>query len=318
MRCLFRLRNAWNVTLFWVIGCAFAPVLLQAQTAPFVAPPRTIADITAILDQEKPDPAAMGKLQASANRMAPAGASKAALAEFYYQRGQARVQIGHDEDALADSEAAVELKRVTVELRDFSNYEQLAVITNDSLGRNKKALEILLAMAEEYDRPETQALLVNTFRLMTRDYIAAGDLGRADVYLQKQQAVMSDLRKSPNYGGYLRATLESNSDATLALMAKTRGQFGEAEDKFRAAEAWMREALRIGPGPSAPPVTQLQQVADNFLSELGAVKAQQGRTAEAEADVRRALLNSLNANGKYNLQTLRVRLKTSSRIAELS
>jgi hypothetical protein len=31
------------------------PVFAQAPGAGFVAPPRTIADITAILDQEKPD-----------------------------------------------------------------------------------------------------------------------------------------------------------------------------------------------------------------------------------------------------------------------
>jgi len=45
--------------VFALLGLAIlevAPVLAQAQSPSFVAPPRTIADITAILDQEKPDP----------------------------------------------------------------------------------------------------------------------------------------------------------------------------------------------------------------------------------------------------------------------
>jgi hypothetical protein len=33
------------------------PSVCQGQTANFVPPPRNIADITSILDQEKPDPA---------------------------------------------------------------------------------------------------------------------------------------------------------------------------------------------------------------------------------------------------------------------
>jgi len=41
-------------------GCA------DAQSSDFVAPPRTIADIIAILDQEKPDPERIAKMQTGA------------------------------------------------------------------------------------------------------------------------------------------------------------------------------------------------------------------------------------------------------------
>src|SRR3981081_4659608 len=39
----------------------------NALPAGFVAPPRTIADITAVLDNEKPDPARLARLKASAD-----------------------------------------------------------------------------------------------------------------------------------------------------------------------------------------------------------------------------------------------------------
>jgi hypothetical protein len=61
------------------------------QTA-FVAPPRTIADITAILDKERPDPAKLAELKADADAVPPKGASASDLAQFYYDRGNARAR----------------------------------------------------------------------------------------------------------------------------------------------------------------------------------------------------------------------------------
>ena len=42
------------------------PALAQAQTPKFAPPPRTISDITAILDREKPDAAKAAKVRAEA------------------------------------------------------------------------------------------------------------------------------------------------------------------------------------------------------------------------------------------------------------
>ena len=46
----------------------------------------------------------------------------------------------------------------------------------------------------------------------------------------------------------------------------------------------------------------MEQAADRILAAMGRVQARQGRLAEGEATVRRALLNRLQATGKYNLQ----------------
>ena len=51
-------------------------------TASFVAPPRTIADITAILDNEKPDAAKIKERQEEADAEPPKNASRSDLAEF--------------------------------------------------------------------------------------------------------------------------------------------------------------------------------------------------------------------------------------------
>lgn len=66
----------------------------EALPSIFVVPPRTITDITAILDSEKPDAAQIAKLHTEADAAVPANVSRAELAQFYYQRGNARAQLG--------------------------------------------------------------------------------------------------------------------------------------------------------------------------------------------------------------------------------
>src|SRR5262245_38846331 len=78
-----------------------------AQRAGFVAPPRTIADITSILDQEKPDPAKRIRAEADASAEPPAGADRATLKDFYFRRAQARASIGRLAHAIADCQQAI-------------------------------------------------------------------------------------------------------------------------------------------------------------------------------------------------------------------
>ena len=97
-----------------VLGALCAGLLLMggiaeaiAQRARFVAPPRTIADITAILDQEKPDPAKRAKMEADAAAEPLAHADAGKLKDFYFRRAQARASVGRLHDAIADCEKAV-------------------------------------------------------------------------------------------------------------------------------------------------------------------------------------------------------------------
>ena len=60
------------------------PSVCQGQAANFVPPPRNIADITSILDQEKPDPAKLAKMTAEAEAL-PAGCKWKSLVGFLLQ-----------------------------------------------------------------------------------------------------------------------------------------------------------------------------------------------------------------------------------------
>ena len=91
----------------------------QLPVASFVAPPRTIADITAILDQEKPDPSVAVGLRSRADAEPKAGLNRGELAKFHYQRCQARSLLGESNNAIADCEQAVELGRGSLSPGDF-------------------------------------------------------------------------------------------------------------------------------------------------------------------------------------------------------
>src|SRR5262249_54218786 len=121
-----------------------ADIAKQAAELPvnFVAPPRTIKDITAILDSEKPDPAKIAKLRSEANAPVPAKASRAELAKFYYQRGNARAALGQLKDAVADADKSLEAARGSVDANLLGRIEQFAGGQYSASGDPKRALEL--------------------------------------------------------------------------------------------------------------------------------------------------------------------------------
>jgi hypothetical protein len=100
--------------------------VLDATPASFVAPPRTINDVTAILDGEKPDATKIEALKAAADAKPPAGKSQQDLAWFYYTRASARAQLGRVNDAIEDANKAIEVARGAVDANFMGRLQQLA------------------------------------------------------------------------------------------------------------------------------------------------------------------------------------------------
>src|SRR5262249_16046665 len=90
----------------------------QSHTSFVSAPPRTIAQITAIRDDERPTPSAAARVRNAADPKPPAKATAAQLAKFHYDRCIARSTLGEYSDATADCAKAVELGRGSVHLND--------------------------------------------------------------------------------------------------------------------------------------------------------------------------------------------------------
>ena len=83
--------------------------LATSALAQSPANPKTSHEVQALLDREKPDTARLAKLAAEAEAQPPAGADRAALARFHFQRSQARTTVGRIADAIADTTTAIDL-----------------------------------------------------------------------------------------------------------------------------------------------------------------------------------------------------------------
>jgi len=91
-----------------VLGLSAISPTAIAQT--FVPPPRSIADVTAVLDSDKPDPTKLGRYAAQADAQPPAGASGSTLAKFYRDRAVAASQVGRAEQWIAEQRAMWEAR----------------------------------------------------------------------------------------------------------------------------------------------------------------------------------------------------------------
>ncbi|HKH01085.1 MAG TPA: CHAT domain-containing tetratricopeptide repeat protein [Bradyrhizobium sp.] len=281
----------------------------NALPAGFVAPPRTIADITAILDSEKPHPATLAKLKASADNEPGKNISQADLAEFYIDRGTARSALGRNMEALADGEKALAAALASGDgyfgqrIRQFITHQKLA------LGDIKGALQTSQFMIKDANRPGQKGYLFNAQRIAANILVQMGDIPQAEGYMRQSLALLKEARTSGMPGWRTSyptkgRSWESDVEAIRAIIFEARGEFREAEAAYAKARewrlAWIPDMKSI---KHAPPEGQVRGGTDGDLLSVGRMKAKQGRLAEAEVEVRNALQSRLKAQGKYNPQT---------------
>lgn len=281
----------------------------NALPAGFVAPPRTIADIAAILDSEKPDPATLARLKASADNEPAKNISQADLANFYYDRGTARSALGRNVEALADGEKGLATTQVSGDGYFGQRIRQFITLQKLALGDIRGALQISQFMITDANRPGQKGYLFNAQRIAAGILVQMGDIPQAEGYMRKSVALLQEARTSglpgwrTNYNSKGRAW-EGDVEGIRALVFEARGQFREAEAAYAKARewklAWMTDAKAT---EHAPPEGQIRGAANGDLLNIGRMKAKQDRLAEAEVDVRNALQSQLKAVGKYNPRT---------------
>ncbi len=281
----------------------------NALPAGFVAPPRTIADITAILDSEKPNPGTIAKLKASADNDPGKNISQAELTDFYIDRGTARSALGRNMEALADGEKALASALASGDGYFGQRIRQFITLQKLALGDIKGALQISQFMIKDANRPGQKGYLFNAQRIAANILVQMGDIPQAEGYMRQSLALLQEARTSGMPGwrtGYNQKgrSWEGDVEAIRATIFEARGQFREAEAAYAKSREW-----RLAWIPDmkymehAPPEGQVRGSADGDLLSVGRTKAKQGRLAEAEVDVRSALQSRLKAVGKYNPQT---------------
>lgn len=291
-----------------------APKLDPGTALPkgFIAPPRTIADITAILDSEKPDVKLIEELKADADSKPTGKESREDLAQFYFDRANARSQLGRLAESIADASKAVEVGRGAVSAHMMGRLLQLLSLQYAAAGDPKRALEVMQRLLRETSNaPGAKGYQISANRAVASILIMMGDVAQAEAYLRKSSAAIQEARTSglPNWrNAYakLGQNWESELEGTRAMIFEARGQFSEAEAAYRIAEQRKRAGLKgVMEWENPPAETIMLQAIDAAVLSQARMKARQGRLAEAEVDARRALLSRLKDTGKYNPVTPR-------------
>ena len=262
--------------------------------------------MTAILDQEKPDPGKIAAAKVNADAPQPNGLSGTKLAQFYYDRGNARAYLARNRDALADGKKAIEVGKGTIDLKQVSRIMQFVGMQYQSLGDPKRATETYQEILRNGNQPGVRGTMINSSRNIAQALIQLGDVTQADAFARRVSTMVSEARGSPHpswrssypiYGN----SWESDNDTSRAMIFEARGQYKEAEAAYVRAERFRRASLKdLSKFEYAPPPGQVVINAEHLLMSVARVKAKQGRMSEAESDARKALLSVLKAVGKYH------------------
>ena len=284
---------------------AVAPAGAATIQPTFVAPPRTIADITAILDSEKPDPAKIAQRKAEADATPPSNASATKLADFYRQRGAARALLARNKEALADGLQALTIANTGIDALLANRIRQFVGMQYRAVGDPKNAIATFELVVRQADEPGHRGSLITALGNIVRTLVSVGDVSQAGTYAGRVQQRIEEARGSvsPKWrASYVinGNSWESQADAVRGMVFEARGQYPEAEAAFRRAESFERVALKDIPKMEFPPSPeQMMQSADGELLSIARNESRQGKLGEAEADARRALLEILKAQGKY-------------------
>lgn len=275
--------------------------IAKDAAASLVAPPRTTADISAILEQQKPDPGVIAGLVATADAAVPTGLKGAELADFHYKRAQARALLGRA-DALEDAELAVSNAQSGNYANLGSRYEQMLMRLLREAGQLKRAKALLAKQLAAFAN-QSKGKLFGLHYALENAYLSGGDVNTAESYAARNRALLTEAQRwqgFPIYGMSWQAMVEDGN----ARIDEARGRFSQAETAYHKAAILYTSALKtLSKWESRPAEGELERSADWALALEGRAKVKQGRVGEGEADVRRALLNRLTKSGKFHTDT---------------
>ena len=298
------MRPVW--LLLPVLLCfAFGPSAhaKDTETHLFAPPPRTISDIAAIFDQEKPDPIAIAKMKAEANAEPPPETPGAVLAEFHYTRAHARIVLGRTHDAIQDAEKAVQVGRGTASIKRFYRFKQFEFLVHKWSGNYKHALELCMTFAREVNRPGLRGWQFNAFRQIVEMFIILGDVEQAETYARRVKTLTVEFQGWQNGAGRRNAWMADATEAEARIL-ETQGRLALAEAAWKRSEIFSAKAeedfFHI---QEKSPLTDLQSRTNTIIGWEGLNLARQGRLAEAEFEARRSLLRHLRTTGKYSALT---------------
>ena len=269
-------------TMFAGVCAVLLCSLAIAQTPPMA--PRGINDITALLDQYRPDPKALDDARKTIAQQPPATEDRKQSAEFFLTRARAYEKLGKTTERISDLRQAREFVREGATREDEILAELAVAEINGGNYANAIATTEERIRLHGYLYGYTEAALFNAM---------AGDLSRAKTYLAQADNLLSTMMMS-KYNQY--------SHDWVATVERARGAILQGEGKYAEAEIVFRRVIQereqfIVPNDVAWKHSYpLRQTRDKTW--LASNLLQQGRLLEAETVVRAALQSFLQLLGR--------------------
>ena len=273
-----------------------------------VPPPRTIRDITAVLDGRREESlAAIEGLRADADAPSPDTTDPGVLFDFYRLRADAAQLVGRSGQQIADLQVAVAHGRESFDAGSTRAEAFGRILTSTasiewqigSLPRAKALLDEAITVAAQSEYPESEQLINHI--LLTDYHLFRDDLDKAGQSLQK--AKTSWALEAENRRFWPVAVwdeIQSQIYSSEAMLLSTSGRLEEAEVLHRKAiENFRRHKDVPNQGSHLIPKLNLR-VYLWYLQKLGNNLIRQGRPVEAEINWREMIAESVRGFGRYS------------------
>ncbi|MGE5538134.1 MAG: CHAT domain-containing protein [Gemmatimonas sp.] len=278
-----------------------AALVVGSAPLPSAAADATLADIAAMLDREKLDPTRLQKVEKSLKAEPPAEASPAQRLDFHIDKSTAYYSVGRYAEAVAEMESAVEAAR-NAGVRLDRALSTLSV-SYRSNGQLTKALAVEKSREPGLKGSRNPSGLLASYRQTVILSLMLFDIDDAEATLKKMEAARNGVGVMPNSQLFTSSWAAPIEDARGRIY-EARGRYAEAERAFqKAAELFADARMQSRRWPNPPREEGYIASADYALAAAGMNKARQGRLKDAEIDGRHALLNELQAFGKYGGNT---------------
>jgi CHAT domain-containing protein/tetratricopeptide (TPR) repeat protein len=272
----------------------------------FTPPPKSIDDITAILDDHQlVDPKAVERARARATTEPAPGISGIDLAEFFWNRGLAARKIGDSRQYLADLREAERLSRDMDGdsrfdiLWDLSNAELLSGRFADAIHHREQSLAFVPSNRRGSQIARGAVLAVH--------YGRAGDLLAAEQLLKRSEALLAQAKSWRSWHEWNNLWTAQIARAKANLL-DVKGQYANAEQHYRAAIVKFRKDFETHPEATYSAIhieLSHAELAENLL--------RQDRLIEGEIEARKAVMESLSRVGRDSQDTA-LQLKTLVRV----
>ncbi|MBM4073918.1 MAG: tetratricopeptide repeat protein [Planctomycetes bacterium] len=298
--------------------CVIAAVALGSAGAdsayaqgPLAAPKGSIADIAAVLEQQKPPPerlAREAKQRDAAAAQPPENADASTLADFYYRRGQVKMWINRWAEALKNGERALQYAKEAPPNPQLSvDLYGLLATTSFNNGLNGQSARYRQEQIKAANDAGIRGVQVSASKSMAQFHMLRNNWEEAEKWIARTEAYKQSFSALSGTEGS-RPRWEAEAEIVRADLAMYKGIYSEAESRYAKAHALLGEAIELdsqllSPDQRASDIAYEnhradQNYRDNILSWGAAAKRRQGRLLEAEADVRQALLNRLKVGGR--------------------